>query len=355
MSYWIWQNRLEGGHWMESFAGVDLHKRVTQLAVLRDGRPPSQFRFTNDPKTVQGVLKKLPQGTKIAVEATGSWWWFIEKARELGYEVCLSHPKQTKAIAHARLKSDKVDAVMLARLLKADFLPTVWIPGEKERYVRELLAHRVRLVRNRTAVINELHAIYAKRNVEVPGMIWHRIRPVPWRAGELSGYAPRIVSENAELLKLINQQIQNLDKELGKVGQEDPQAKRLMTIPGVGATTAVAVSCWIGDIRRFPNAKKLVSYFGIAPKVRQSASRETHGHISKEGSGMVRWLVLQAALVGIRMSKGPARGHYIGVSRRRGKKIARIAVARKLLGSVYHMMKEQIDYEEFVKRGGNAQ
>ena len=110
---------------MESFAGADLHKRVTQLAVLRDGQPPSQFRFPNDPNTVHGVLKKLPRGTKIAVEATGSWWWFVEKARELGHEVSLSHPKQTKAIAHARLKSDKVDAVMLARVLKADFLPTV--------------------------------------------------------------------------------------------------------------------------------------------------------------------------------------------------------------------------------------
>jgi transposase len=340
---------------MESFAGADLHKRVTQLAVLREGQPPSQFRFPNDAKTVDRILKRLPAGTKIAVEATGSWWWFVEKARELGHEISLSHPKQTKAIAHARLKSDKVDAVMLARLLKADFLPTVWIPGEKERYVRELLAHRARLGRTRTAVINELHAVYAKRNIEVPGMIWHRIRPVPWRAEELSGYAPRIVSENAELLKLINQQIQELDKELGKAGQEDSQAKRLITIPGVGVTTAVAVSSWIGEIKRFPSAKKLVSYFGIAPKVRQSASRETHGHISKEGSGMVRWLILQAALVGIRMSKGPARGHYIGVLRRRGKKIARIAVARKLVGTIYHMMKEEIDYEEFLRRGSNAQ
>ena len=212
---------------MESFAGADLHKRLTQLAVLREGQPPSQFRFPNDPKTVHGVLKKLPQGTKIAVEATGSWW-FVEKARSMGHEVWLSHPKQTKAIAHARLKSDKVDAVMLARLLKADFLPTVWIFRGKERYVRELLAHRLRLVRSRTAVINELHAVYAKRNIEVPGMIWHRIRPMPWWAEELSGYAPRIVSENTELLKVINHQIQ----ELGKVGQEDPQTKRLMTIAG---------------------------------------------------------------------------------------------------------------------------
>ena len=86
-----------------------------------------------------------------------------------------------------------------------------------------------------------------------------------------------------------------------------------MSITGVGATTAVAVSCWIGDIKRFPNTKKLVSYFGIAPKVRQSANRETHGHISKEVNGMVRWLLLQAALVGIRMSRGPRARQYLGV------------------------------------------
>ena len=98
-----------------------------------------------------------------------------------------------------------------------------------------------------------------------------------------------------------------------------------------------------------------MSYFGIAPKVRQSADRERHGHISKEGSGMVRWLILQAALVGIRMSKGPARKSYWGVFKRRGKQIARVAVARKLLGTMFHMMKEEIDYEEFVRRGSNAQ
>jgi transposase len=107
---------------MEHIAGADLHKRVTQLALLRDGRPPSQARFANDPVVVEGVLKWLLAGTTIAVESMGSWWWFVDTARRLGHQVVLSHPKLTKAIASARLKSDKVDAVMLARLLKADLL-----------------------------------------------------------------------------------------------------------------------------------------------------------------------------------------------------------------------------------------
>ncbi len=340
---------------MENFAGADLHKKVTQLGLLRKGKSPSQFRFSNDPHTVEKVLGKLPSGTKIAVEATSTWWWFVGKVRELGHEVYLSHPKQTKAIASARLKSDKVDALMLARLLKADLLPMVWIPGEKERYVRELLTHRGRLVRSRTAVINELHAVYAKRNVEVVGKAWLKAQPVPYRAEELSGYGPRIVKENVELLRFFNEQIGGLDKELRKIANEDPQAKRLMSINGVGQATAVAVSCWVGDIHRFANAKKLVSYFGIAPRVRQSADRERHGHISKEGSRMVRWLLIQAALSHTEKSKGAVRKHYLGVRNRQGKMIARVAAARKLVGAMYHMMKDQIDYEEFLRRGSSAQ
>jgi len=340
---------------MESIAGVDLHKRVTQLGLLREGKSPSQYRFSNEPRTVENILRRLPAGTKIALESTGSWWWFVEKARELGHEVFLSHPKQTKAIAYARLKSDKVDALMLARLLKADLLPTVWIPGEKERYVRELLSHRARLVRARIGLINELYALYGKRNVEVPGMLWHRLQPVALRAEELSGHAPKIVGQDVELLKVINGQIQGLDRELKKAAEQDAQAKRLITIPGVGMTTAMAVSSWVGDIHRFSSAKKLVSYFGIAPRVRQSAGKERHGHITKEGSRMARWLLLQAALVSIRMAKQPARSHYLGVSKRRGKQIARVAAARKLVGVMYHLMKEEIDYEEFLSRGSNAQ
>ena len=103
---------------MENFVGIDLHKYVSQLAVLRESKSPSQLRFANDVVTVERVLKKLPEGSKIAVEAMGSWWWLVELAQKSGHEVFLSHPKQTKAIASARLKSDKVDALMLAKLLK---------------------------------------------------------------------------------------------------------------------------------------------------------------------------------------------------------------------------------------------
>jgi transposase len=336
---------------MKQFVGIDLHKDVSQMAVLRESKSPSQLRLANDVVTVERVLKKLPKGSKIALEAMGSWWWMVDLAQKTGHEVFLSHPKQTKAIASARLKSDKVDALMLAKLLKADLLPTVWIPPENQRHLRELLSHRARLVRQRTAVINELRAVYAKRNID-PQAKLGRVRPSVAGAEDLSGYGPRIVGEDVELLGFINRQIGGLDKELTKIALEDAQSKRLMTIPGVGPVSAVAVSCWIGEIARFSNAKKLASYFGLAPRVRQSAETERHGHITKEGNRMVRWLVIQAALVHTRRGKAPSRKHYLGVLRRRGKQIARVAVANKILGAIFHMMKEQIDYHEFLRRSG---
>ena len=213
---------------MENFVGIDLHKYVSQLAVLRESKSPSQLRFANDVVTVERVLKKLPEGSKIAVEAMGSWWWLVELAQKSGHEVFLSHPKQTKAIASARLKSDKVDALMLAKLLKADLLPTVWIPPATQRHIRELLSHRGR---QRTAVINELRAVYAKRNID-PEAKLQRARPIVSGAEDLSGYGPRIVEEDLKLLEFINRQIGGLDKELIKIALEDAQAKRLMTIEG---------------------------------------------------------------------------------------------------------------------------
>jgi transposase len=206
-------------------------------------------------------------------------------------------------------------------------------------------------VRQRTAVINELRAVYAKRNID-PEARLQRVRPIVSGAEDLSGYGPRIVEEDLKLLEFINRQIGGLDKELIKIAHEDPQAKRLMTISGVGPVSAVAISCWIGEISRFANAKKLASYFGLAPRVRQSADTERHGHMTKEGNRMVRWLLIQAALVHTRRGKGPSRKHYLGVVKRRGKQIARVAVANKLIGAMFHMMKDEIDYHEYLRRSG---
>src|SRR5215467_998 len=231
----------------------------------------------------------------------------------------------------------------------------VWIPAARERHIRELLAHRGRVVRTRTAVINERHALSSKRNLEVPRYLWHRQAPEPWQPEALGGDGPQIVHEHVALLKALHEQIRGLDQALKALAQEDPEARRLMTHPGVGAITAVAVRAWVGDIRRVASAKPLVSDCGLAPRVRQSADMERHGHISKEGNRMVRTLLLQAAITAVRHSGGPVRRHDLGVLKRRGKKIARIAATNTLLGVLFQMLKQGLTYEELHQRGGSAQ
>ena len=143
--------------------------------------------------------------------------------------------------------------------------------------------------------------------------------------------------------------------ELKKIAKTDTESKGLMTIPGVGPLSAVAVKCWLGILERFANGKKLSRHFGLAPRVRQSTAQERHGHITHEGNRLVRSLLIQAALWHVRLGKGSSRKHYLGVLKRRGRHIARVAAANKLLGIIFQRMKERIDYQEFLRRGGNAQ
>lgn len=140
--------------------GVDLHKRMSQIAVLRANGELTQHRLENDRALVQRFFEEVPAPARVAIEASGTWWWLVDLLEQLGHEPVLSHPKQIRAIAAARLKNDRVDAERLVQLLRGDLLPTVWIPPTAVREARELIRHRVSLVRERTGVTNRLLALH---------------------------------------------------------------------------------------------------------------------------------------------------------------------------------------------------
>ena len=146
--------------------GVDLHKRVSQIAVLTGEGTLTQHRLENDPARMEQFFATLGSPARVAIEASGTWWWLVDLLERLGHQPVLSHPKQTKAIAAARLKNDRVDAERLALLLRGDLLPAVWIPSADLREARELIRHRVRLVRIRTGIKNLLQALLARRNLQ---------------------------------------------------------------------------------------------------------------------------------------------------------------------------------------------
>jgi len=333
--------------------GVDLHKRVSQIAVLTEDGELTQHRLANEPLRLERFFAELPADTPVAIEASGTWWWLVDLLEGLGHRPMLSHPKQTKAIAAARLKNDRVDAERLLLLLRGDLLPRVWIPPKALREARELLRHRVSLVWVRTGIKNRLLALLARRNVQPPRSKgwWTQRGRQDLQALPLSAIPSTIREDCLALLRLLDEQIRRLDLELIARWGADPRVQRLITIPGIGPFTAILLVLELGDIYRFPSAKHLASYVGLTPRVRASADRIRLGHISKEGNRLVRWALVGAATQAARRP-GPLRAWVRLVQQRKGKKVARVALARRLAEIVYHVWKEEIDYFTVLRRSG---
>jgi len=332
--------------------GVDLDKHSSQIAVLTEDGEIVQRRLPNDAERLARFFGQLPPQTPIAIEASGTWWWLVDLLEQLGHRPVLSHPKQTKAIAAARLKNDRVDAERLALLLRGDLLPTVWIPPTALREARELVRHRIQLVWLRSVVRNRLHALLARRNLQpTSGKSWltqrgqRELQQLP-----LTEAPSRIREDCAALLPTLDAQIRRLDAELVTRWGQDPRVQRLTTIPGIGPFIAIVLALELGDIHRFASAKRVASYVGLTPRVRGSAGRVRAGHISKEGNRLLRWVLVLAATQAVR-KPGPLRTWFHAVKKRRGKKVARVAVARRLAEIIFHVWQQECDYFTVVRHG----
>jgi len=332
--------------------GVDLDKHNSQIAVLTDDGEIVQQRLANEATLLEKFFAQLPRQTPVAIEASGTWWWLVDLLEQLGHRPVLSNPKQTKAIAAARLKNDRVDAERLALLLRGDLLPTVWIPPAALREARELVRHRIQLVWLRGVIRNRLQAMLARRNLQpTSGKSWltqrgqRELQQLP-----LPEAPSRIREDCAALLPTLDAQIRRLDVDLVTRWGQDPRVQRLMTIPGIGPFIAIVLVLELGDIHRFATAKRVASYVGLTPRVRGSAGRVRAGHITKEGNRLLRWVLVLAATQAVRRP-GPLRAWFHAVKKRRGKKVARVALARRLAEIVFHVGQQECDYFTVVRHG----
>jgi transposase len=321
------------------YVGWDLHRDYSQVAAV-DGRGKlrCQVRIANDPESLLKFVQSLRGPVRVAVEATRNWEWLHELLEPVVEEVVLSHPKKTKAIASARIKTDKLDAKTLAHLLRTDLLPTCYLPDRDTRLLRELLRYRASLVRLRARIKNKVHALLAKQGKRSPyadafGKAGRRFL----RATPLPPIRRRAVDDYLELIDAIEGKLERVSAEVDARAQADPQAMLLCTIPGIGHYSALLILAEAGDISRFPTAKQLCSYAGLVPSLRASGDRAHYGRITKEGSPWLRWALCEAAQRAGRQS-GPIGRFYRRIARRRGNSIAKVATARYLLTIIYHML-----------------
>ncbi|HEV2922013.1 MAG TPA: IS110 family transposase [Actinomycetota bacterium] len=324
---------------MSIYVGMDVHRKRSQVAIVDDSGVPQRNRnVPNDPAQLVPILGALPAGTPVAFEAAYGWGWLVELLEELELEPHLVHPSRCKAIASARLKNDKVDAHTLAQLLRADLLPEAWIAPPATRDLRALLRHRASLVRLSTTAKNRIHAVLADRGIRQqtglwtgPGRVWLAKLPLP--------PAPRaILQDYLALLDGLAEPIARLDHQIATLAKPDPRVQALMALPGVGQLTAMTLVAEIGDITRFPTARKLCAWAGLTPAVRNSDRKIRHGHITKQGSPWVRWILQEAAQTA--KKRPPFADTYAQLARRRGKQIATVAIARRLLARCFHILNQ---------------
>jgi transposase len=331
---------------------MDLHKRHSQVGTLDEWGEIQQLRIEHDgdSREMEKFLGELEAGSRIAIEATGSWWWVVDLAEKHGHEVVLSNPKKTRLIADACLKNDRVDTDQLLHLLRLGYLPRVWIPPAPLRYGKEVLRYRALLVRMRTGLKNHLGALLTKRNLKGPGRrLWSKPGEAYLEKLELNAEAADIRNQTLALRKTLDALMGRWDQELGRRVRGDQRVWQLQTVPGVGAQTAFAYRVFVGDVNRFASGKQIAKYFGLVPRERSSGEQRHLGHITKEGDGLMRTLLVEAALRATRQA-GPLREYYRRMVRHKGKAKARVAVARKLAVILYQMWKKDLTYGEFPQR-----
>jgi transposase len=259
--------------------------------------------------------------------------------------VVIANPLQVRAIAHAKIKTDKIDAAVLAKLHASGFLPEVWMPDEATETLRRLVAQRAQIVQQMTRAKNRIHSIL-------------HANLIPPYQGELFGVAGRTWLAAQPLApdeKLATQRhladldhrasdLAVLDQALAQQALQDRRVERLMTISGVHVTVALGLLAAIGDISRFASPEKLVSYLGLNPSVRQSGNGPAHhGRITKQGRAQARAMLVEAAWSAAR-APGPLRAFFVRIQSRRGKQVAAVATARKLAVLAWHLLSKEQDY-----------
>lgn len=333
------------------YVGVDLHKRYSYLtAIGKEGEIIKEGKLPNEEREIISFLSHLSEKVEVVAEATSNWYWFEELLSKHNIPLKLAHPLKTKAIASARIKTDKIDSKILAHLLRCDLLPEAHIPKGETKLKRELLRNRAFLVKLKSALKGRVHAILSKLNIEpeFSDLFGKKGReflkkvevPAPYREA-LDSYLKAICFLEAEIEKFS----QKIKEEVRK----DEKAKRLMEIPGIGYHLSLLILAEIGDIERFSSAKKLSSFAGLCPSIHSSGNRTYYGKITKQGSKWLRWAMIEAATKAS-IFQPELKLFYLKLKKRKGAKIARVAVARKLLENIYHMLKKDESFTQSVER-----
>ena len=330
---------------MKRFIGLDVHKTVVEACVIdENGKTLFRRRIDCTRKTLMEFADELTPDDAVALEVTTNAWAVADLLEPFVGRIVVSNPMKTKAIAEAKVKTDKVDAEVLAQLLRCDYLPSVWVPDPTTRSLRQLTARRERLVSQRTRLKNRIQSVLAGLLVVVPiKTLFSQVGHQWLEDVDLPVYEKALISSDLRLIEAVDQEIAQLEKTLQKEAYQQPKVRLLMTIPGVDFCTALAILAALGDLSRFTDGNHAASYLGLTPSVKQSASTCHYGAITKRGNSHARWMLTQAAQ-NMARHPGPLGVFFRRLAKRKTWNVAVCATARKLVVIAWLMLKNNEPY-----------
>jgi transposase len=337
--------------------GVDYHPSVQQIAFTdTETGEVGEQRLNHSDGEAEKFYRELKQrgvSVRVGIEATGYSRWFERLLAELGFEVWIGNAAEIKTQRVRKQKTDRNDALLLLKLLLENRFPQIWVPSPENRDLRQLLWHRHRLVQMRTRIMNQLQAIAMNEGKRWKKRLWTEQGRAELEKFQLAPWASRRRQDLTELLDRLNPSIEELTTAVEQEAKKRPEVLRLMTHPGVGFLTALAFVLIIGTPERFECGKQIGSYVGLIPAGDSSAGRQRLGHISKQGSALLRFLLVEAAQAAVRSDPDWKR-RYIQMAMRRQKSIAKVAMGRKLAVRLYWMWRREWDYQQFREFGSYA-
>lgn len=310
--------------------GIDLHRQSVVIAAVNDlgeVRPAKRFACATSAE-IRTYCEQF-QPFRAVIEATGTYRWLFGLLAPIG-TVLLAHPLRLRAMVQRRSKTDRLDAMLLADLLRINQIPLAHIPSEKHQMLRDITRHRSRMSRGQAESKTILRWILARHNVTAPYKYPFGPRGRYWLTRQDFGPADNQVRD--ELLARLdhyNKQAALLDSQLERLQTEFPEAESLLTLRGVGIYTAMVIIAEFGDVLRFRNAKQAAAYTGLTTRVEQSGNHCYTGHITKQGPAWLRCVLIEAAMKVIHEDL-PLANFYARIRKRSSAKIARVATARKL-------------------------
>jgi len=336
--------------------GVDYHPEFQQLASVDTETGELSDARLHNPEQAEQFYRELAgcgAQVRIGMEASGHARWLERLLAELQFELWIGDAAEIQTKRGRKQKTDRHHAQLILQLLLENRFPRIWMPGSENRDLRQLLWHRHRMVQARTRVMNQLQCVALNEGVRCKKRLWGERGRQQLESFARGPWASRRRHDLLRLLDQLNPTMLELTQAIEREAEKCPEAQRLRTHPGVGALTALAFVLLIGDRERFHCGKQVASYLGLVPLEKSSGNRRRLGHITKQGSSMLRFLLVEAAQATVR-SVPEWRSRYFHMMQRRGRNIAKVAMARRLAVGLYWMWRQGWNYEQLQKFGSHA-